>query len=151
MDFGTTIRKAQGVENLAGDLYLLLAARSAPDDAAAFRRLEQEEREHANRLQMLGSMYLKDPKAFRGVQLETQTFDAIAAELCAFRDDVEHGTLDMRGAVARLVDFEERFAVAHAEVVARNADPGVKTLFAMLASQDREHAKLLRNRGMQAP
>lgn len=150
MDFGTTIRKAQEVENIAGDLYLALAACSAPDDAAVFRRLEQEEREHAKRLQMLGSMYLKDPRAFRDVRLEIQTFDAIVAELSAFQTDVRRGAFEVREAMTRLVDFEERFAVAHAEVVARNADPGVKALFTMLASQDWEHANLLRNRGVKA-
>ncbi len=147
MDVGTTIRLAQAVEDMAGDLYLVLAQRD-PARAAIFRRLEQEEREHAKRLQMLASMYLKDPKAFRATQLEIPDIEAIVAETKAFKELVERGTIDVPTAVVRLVALEERFAVTHAEVVARNADPGVKTLFQMLAAQDREHAKLLRREGV---
>ena len=150
MDFTTTIRLAQAVEEMAGDLYRLLAGRSAGDPAlaAVFRRLEQEEREHSKRLQMLASMYLKDPKAFRGAQLEIPNIDAITAETRAIHAAVERGDFDVPGIMTRLVDLEERFAVTHAEAVARSADPGIKALFQMLASQDREHAALLRNRGV---
>jgi rubrerythrin len=152
MDVGTTLKLAQAVEDMAGDLYRLLALRSAGDPAlaAVFRRLEGEEREHARRLQMLGSLYLKDAKAFRGTQLEIPGLEAIVAETRAFLMQVEKGAFDVPGATARLVELEDRFAVTHAEVVARNADPGVRTLFQMLASQDREHAALLRNRGVKA-
>ena len=149
MDVGTTIKLAQAVEDMAGDLYRLLAQRSAgdPPQAAVFRRLEQEEREHAKRLQMLASMYLKDPRSFRGTTLEIPNLEAIVAETKAFLEQVEKGAVDVPAAAAHLVELEERFAVTHAEVVARNADPGVKTLFQMLAAQDREHAKLLRREG----
>jgi len=150
MDFGTAIRKAQEVEDIAAAVYIVLAERSAggPAEAAMFRRLEQEEREHAKRLQMLGSMYLKDPRSFRSVDLEIENIDAIVAEAREFYLAVKRGAFDAATTVARMVDLEERFAVTHAETVARNADPGVKTLFTMLASQDREHAKLLRTRGL---
>jgi len=150
MDVAKTLRCAQEVEDIAGEIYLALAERSAgsPADAAIFRRLEKEEREHARRLQLLGSLYLKDAKAFRGVRIEIADIEAIVTEAKAFLEAVKRGAIDVTAAVARMVELEERFAVTHAEVVARNADPGVKTLFTMLASQDREHKQLLKNRGL---
>jgi rubrerythrin len=150
MQISTTIKLAQTVEDMAGDMYHQLALRSAaaPEEAAVFRRLEQEEREHAKRLQMLASMYLKDPRSFRGTELEIPQIEGIVAKMKALKEEIEQGTVAVSVAAARLVELEERFSVTHAEVVARNADPSVKALFTMLASQDREHAKLLQNLGV---
>jgi rubrerythrin len=150
MDFATSIRLAQAVEEIARDLYRILALRSTgqPALAAAFRRLEQEEQEHHKRLEMLLSMYLKDPRSFRSTQLEIPGIEQLVAEAKAFHAAVERGELDVATATARLVAMEDRFGVTHAETVARNADPGVKALFQLLASQDREHALLLKNGGV---
>jgi rubrerythrin len=152
MDFSSSMTLALAVEEIAGEIYRLLAEASAADteQTAFFRRLEREEREHGKRLQLLGSMLLKDPKAFRGARLEIPGIESIVFELQTFKEAVQRGVIDVPGAVTRLVEVEERFAVTHAEVVARNADPGVKALFTMLASQDRAHAQLLKNRGVKA-
>ena len=69
--------------------------------------------------------------------------DPILAKLRALRAAIQQRALTVLAAVTRMVDLEERFSVTHAEVVARNADPAIKALFTMLASQDREHARLL--------
>jgi rubrerythrin len=145
MDISSTLRRAEEVEEIAADIYHALADRSAaaPAYVALFHRLENEEHEHARRLQMLGSMYIHDPASFRNVRLEIADMDAIVAETKAFRDAVKRGEFEVGTAMARMVDLEERFAVTHAEEVAREAAPGVKALFTMLASQDREHIRLL--------
>lgn len=52
----------------------------------------------------------------------------------------------LQEALANLAFLEERFARAHAELIARAGHPGLRELFRKLAEQDWGHEELLKKR-----
>ena len=44
-----------------------------------------------------------------------------------------------------MADLEEKFALAHAESMAKSSDPAIRQMFELLSTQDHAHAALLRD------
>lgn len=143
-------KAAERLELLASELYLALAARFAGDRDAVtlFRRLADEEVQHAARIRLLFAQYRNDPRLFQGASglgpgapdveaLVRETAVAVAA----VRDGDWVATLDE--AVARVAALEERCASVHAELLASGADRAALGFFEELARQDRQHQQLL--------
>jgi rubrerythrin len=143
-------KAAEQLENEAGNLYRLLAERFAHDHAARdlFRRLAEEEDQHALRIRLLFAQYRKDPKLFEGAEaLKTAgpDVDALLSELKALGARLEAGSWgsDLEEVQQHLAAVEERCAEVHAQFLARGASPEVGRFFEELARQDREHQRLL--------
>ncbi len=138
-------RRAERVERLSSELYRALAAafRDDPEAHALFSRLEVEEDQHANRVRLLAAHYRNDPKL--PVEADPGELEACAAECEQAIAEVEAG--GWRGDLAetrrRLAALEERFARAHADLLARNASPALREFLAQLAALDSAHARLL--------
>jgi rubrerythrin len=145
MELVRAIECAQAIEAAAADAYRALAARSGGrPEAAVFLRLADEEDEHARRLAMLASLFIKDRKVLAGARQTLPGLEDTLAQLRALVGAIRRGAMPVDQAVARLIDLEDLLSSNHAEVIARSADPRVKQLFELLAAQDREHHELLR-------
>jgi hypothetical protein len=141
--------KAVRIEEVCAEAYRLLSEQFAADAGARelFRRLEQEELQHASRVKLLAARYRHDPRLL-GVPL-------VSGELAALLEDAEQALAAIQRrsfaqtadeAKARAVAMEERFARAHAELISHEGHPALREFFWKLAEQDRAHNELLRGR-----
>jgi rubrerythrin len=141
-------KSAEQLETLAGDLYRLLALRFVDDEMACdlFRRLAEEEDQHALRIRLLFAQYRNDPRLFEGPPgAAAPDVEALVQEMAAVLAGLEAGEWgrDLDD-VQRLVGLlEDRCAEVHAHLLARGAHPEVRRFFEELARQDREHQRLL--------
>jgi rubrerythrin len=136
------------IENVAAGIYQVLAERFAdePEARALFLRLEQEERQHALRIEMLGMALARRP------ELEGRRVLDVEQMLKALRDGEDVATalaapgsrLPLDRARRLAAQLEERFAAVHAEQLASVGEPSLRDLFAIFVAQDRGHAALLR-------
>ena len=143
-------QNAERLEVLSAELYYLLAERFSDDERASslFRRLGDEEVQHAARVRLLAAQYRNDPRVFEGSAAWRGTVPDIEATLQAAADDVEQAAADRWGRdleviLERLIHGEERCAAFHAYALARGAKGDVARFFEELARQDREHNRLL--------
>ncbi|HEY3352734.1 MAG TPA: hypothetical protein VGQ83_05765 [Polyangia bacterium] len=140
---------AEQLEELAACIYRLLARQFAADPAAQglFSRLEAEEQQHALRIRLLRSQYATAPRTTNTIVLDLDLLEGARREgETLYRLLTAPGREPTLAEARRLaVQLEERFAAAHADTMARNADPALKGFFEALARQDREHAALLRD------
>ena len=143
-------KAAERLEQLASELYLALAERFAGDAEASelFRRLADEEVQHAARIQLLAAEYRNDPRLFSAAAAlrgKGPDADAFGRETAAAVGEVRGGgwgaTLD--DVVRRAGELEERCAGVHAQFLALGAGASVVGFFEELARQDREHRRLL--------
>jgi rubrerythrin len=140
--------KAEQLEMACAELYRALAEqfRADADAHGLFRLLEQEEIQHARRVRLLAARYSHDSKLFENVEVAVHELEALLVEARQALRDVKGGAWgdDLDVVKGELADLEFRFAAAHAHVIAKSADPGVKSFFEQLAAQDAGHAELLR-------
>lgn len=139
------LQRAERIEATAARIYAALAKtfRGSPEVRALFATLQGEEEQHASRVRLLAAHYRHDPKL--PVDADPAEFDACLAEATRALAEIEAGRwgADLDEVRARLAVLEERFAAAHAHVIARSASPAVREFFATLAAQDEAHARLL--------
>ena len=141
--------KAEQLEMVCASLYRALAEQFEADPGARdlFRRLEQEEIQHAKRVRLLAARYSHDSKLFDNVEVAVHELEVLLAEARQVVGQVAMGAWgdNLEVVKGELADLESRFAAAHAHVIARSADPGLKAFFEQLAVQDAGHAELLRS------
>jgi rubrerythrin len=137
--------KAEQLENLAADLYAIVAARAdiGRETRRLFEQLRQEEHQHALRIRMLRSQCAKDSRLARGIALVGGAIDLLLARANQVKERLADPDLGLPEILAVLAELEQEFQVAHAEVVASDAAPDLKAFFRKLAKQDEAHARLL--------
>ena len=141
-------KSAEQLETLAGDVYRLLALRFANDEMACnlFRRLAEEEDQHALRIRLLFAQYRSDPRLFEAPLGDAAPdVEALVREMELVRAGLEAGKwgLDLDEVQRHLGFLEDRCAEVHAHLLAQGARPEVRKFFEELARQDREHQRLL--------
>jgi rubrerythrin len=141
--------KAERIEEICAEAYHLLADQFSDDPEARdlFLRLETEELQHASRVRLLAARYRHDSRLL-GAAVDAAGLDRMLAEanevLLAIRRRSFAPTAGQ--ACARAAELEERFARAHAELIASEGHPALREFFTRLAAQDRGHQELLRRR-----
>jgi rubrerythrin len=137
--------RAGQIEAIAARIYGALAEafRGDPGARALFARLQTEEEQHASRIRLFGAHYRHDPKL--AVEADRRILDACLADATRALAEIEAGAWgrDLDAVRTRLVALEERLSAAHAEVIAKSADPAIRAFFEALAGQDEAHARLL--------
>jgi rubrerythrin len=136
------------IENVAGRIYAVLAERFAdePEARALFTRLEQEEQQHALRIEMLGTTLARRPELQRQLVLDVEKLQRALKE----GEDVARLLAEPRPRIPldrarRLAaQLEEKFSGVHAEQITSCSEPSLRELFSIFVAQDRGHAALLR-------
>jgi rubrerythrin len=140
--------KAVQLEMLAADIYRTLGAQFQADPEARdlFRQLAEEEVQHAQRVKLLATRYQHDSRLFEDAAPAMASFDALLDEGRAILEQIERGSWSASLEVVKgeLADLEERFSVAHAHVIAKAADPALRSFFERMVAQDVAHRRLLR-------
>ena len=140
---------AERIELTAAELYAMLGTRFARDESARrlFVRLSAEEHQHATRVRMLASRYRTEPKLVGNVAGARVLAD------CEFRiqaalAEVRVGAWgdDLAAVLERLTALEGAISHAHAEALAREANPSFRDFLRQLSAQDVSHQELLRGR-----
>ncbi len=141
---------AERAEMLAADVYDGLAARVTgdPDGAAVFRRLREEELQHAYRIRMLFNEFLRQPAAFKDVPIDGDFLETAIAEGESLLTEVRasNEALSFERACSIALALEHTLAVSSSAMMAAEADPGIKRFFGSLAQQDKNHEDLLTGR-----
>lgn len=141
---------AERAELLAAKIYEALAARfpDDPEAAAVFRRLREEELQHAFRVRMLLGKFMSQPAAFIDLGVDSEFLDAALATAEATLLDLERNgkTLTFEQACAVALELEHTLAVSSSAMMTAEADPGIKRFFASLVEQDKSHEDLLAGR-----
>lgn len=141
--------KAERIEELCAEAYHLLADEFTrdPDARDLFLKLEQEELQHASRVRLLAARYRHDSRLL-GTAADAAGLDRMLAEaqeaVLAIKRHSFARTAEE--ACARAAELEERFAHAHAELIASEGHPALKEFFSRLAAQDRGHQALLKRK-----
>ncbi len=139
-------QRALRVEEVSALMYAALAKRFDDEETSAlFARLEAEEWQHASRVELLFAHYRHDPKLLAGMETDIGPLEACIAESEQALAEIQAGQWEHDLAVVkqRLAALEQRLAAAHADLLLRNAHPGLRAFFAQLAEQDEAHARLL--------
>jgi rubrerythrin len=140
------LRKAQSIEAVASSVYRAAAKRFASDPhwADMFRRLAEEEAQHALRVKMLATRLSRDREAAREAVLAEADLDALLHDGQTLLQRIEGpGDLLLADVLALLRDMEAGFASVHAHALVATGDPASDELFAQLAAQDRAHLAML--------
>ncbi len=141
---------AERVEVLSAAIYAALSRRFAsdPDARALFARLEAEELQHASRVRLLAARYRHDPRLLEKLEVDARALDELAAEAEAVLRLVraDEWAEDLAEAKRTLAALEDRFSLAHAQLLAGAAHPALRDFFEQLAAQDAGHRELLRDR-----
>ncbi len=137
---------ASRLELQARSLYTLLADRLA--DRSDLRRLvlqlADEEQQHAYRIQALarsGGDIPWDEATDGRIETLLRSMETELATILAAVTQVPGEVPD--DILVRVVGFENRFARIHAEHLAEVVSPGMRSLFASLAREDRLHVEML--------
>jgi rubrerythrin len=138
---------AEKLELACAEIYQALAELFGAQPAARelFRRLADEERQHASRVRLLAARYRHDARLFGGVETVANRLEPLLAEAVAVRDRIRAGAwaADLDVLRGELVDLEDRFQAAHAQVIAGLGDPALRRFFEQMAAQDDAHRELL--------
>lgn len=139
---------AERIEEISAETYRLLAEQLAdePGARALFRRLAEEELQHAQRVRLLASRYRHDSRLLGAVS--AAALDEVLAEAEATLAAVQRGGFARTLAEARqkLAEVEARSSRAHAELIASEGHPALREFFRRLAAQDRAHQEFLSGR-----
>jgi rubrerythrin len=140
------LQKAERLELLAQQLYTVLASRFGGNAKAVFQRLAEEEAQHAARVKLLAARFRGNPKLAATLTADAGRLDVLIAEAGAAIAAASEGRWDGQPetALQRACDLEDRFAAAHAQVLAKDAQPELRAFFDQLAAQDRAHQALLK-------
>jgi hypothetical protein len=140
---------AERIELAAAELYAMLGKRFASDGAAQrlFVRLSTEEHQHAVRVRMLASRYRTEPKLVGNVGGARVLADC-EFQIQAALAEVRAGAWgdDLAAVTVRLTALEEAISHAHAEALAREANPALRDFLRQLSEQDLSHQELLRGK-----
>lgn len=145
----TFLRSAAQLELRVEELYLGLARAfgNAPRAHDTFMRLAFEERQHALRFQLLERLKIPLPWPQDRLEEMRAAVDLLTGEIVALQATLSRtdGPGDPFAVLRRVAEMEERFSFLHAEVLAPEADPRLREVFASMARQDAEHARLLQS------
>jgi hypothetical protein len=138
---------AERLELLCAAIYEALAEQFA-DDARAhdlFARLHAEELQHAQRVRLLSARYRHDKRLLDRPAADPDALEGLLAEGDAVLVLARSGGFgrDLDRARAALADLELKFEQAHAQALAREANPALREFFELLARQDAAHRELL--------
>jgi hypothetical protein len=143
----TFLRAAERMEAVAQALYtdLSISFSENPDLRWLFQRLAAEEEQHALRIRLLARYQGKFNWPRDILEQFCGGCDAMIAEMETMRRELGPFPASNETAVVlgRLAALEERFALVHAQDLARYAGPDVHALFASLAVQDAAHRVLI--------
>lgn len=141
------LARAERIEATAAAIYAALAVQFARNPAARslFEALAAEELQHASRVRLLAARYKHDGKLVRNGPSRVPALEACLADAQAALADIRAGRwgADFAATKRRLGELEDCLAKAHAEVIARDANPDLRLFFEQLARQDEAHARLL--------
>ncbi len=139
------LESAEEIEATSARIYGALAKAFAgdPEARALFAQLEAEEEQHASRVRLLAAHYRRDSKL--PVKADADELDACVAAGERALAEIEAGAWgrDLDEVRRRLAALEDQLALAHAHLLARSANPALRSFFATLAEQDEAHARLL--------
>ncbi|HET7755181.1 MAG TPA: ferritin family protein [Anaeromyxobacteraceae bacterium] len=142
---------SERVELLAAEMYRLLAERFASREPvrALFRKLHEEEIQHASRVRLLAAQYRNDSGLFRDAALFDGAPDPreLVVEIEAMVRAIEGGAwgTDLGQIRARVVEMEKRCVTLHAQFLVAGAPEAISSFFRELARQDEAHERLLAN------
>ncbi len=138
---------AEQAERLFADIYGALAKQCEhePTHHALFSRLEQEEIQHAMRINMLRKRYVAMGRDMKAIKLDIAPLQILLKQGEMLKQRLESGELsgNIPEIVAIIAELERKFAGVHAEMISETADASLRTFFEKLAAQDRGHASLL--------
>ena len=141
------LERAEKVELLTSELYAAFARHFCADPSALqlFKRLAEEERQHAARVRMLAAQSRRDSKLLARITVDPHCIDALVREIGAVIAAVAAGQwrLDLPATREVLMELEERCARAHTDGL-EGLDPALRSFFKQLAMQDKAHEELLR-------
>lgn len=141
------LAQAERIELTCAAVYAALAVQFSRDPSARtlFERLAAEELQHASRIRLFSGRYRHDAKLLAQKPAQHSELDGLLEEAQRILADVRAGRFepDLARAKRTLCALEDRFARAHAEVLARDGHPDLRLFFEQLARQDAAHAQLL--------
>lgn len=142
----TQLDLAERIEEIAARIYRALAKRHAgsPEARGLFEKLAAEEDQHALRVRMVRTRYLRDNQSVGDIALDVSAaMDAVrrAEELCDRVAAAPDMTFTEAKRLAR--QLEEDLSRTHAEMLADSSAPEVRAFLESLARQDLEHARVL--------
>lgn len=139
--------RAEKVELLASELYGAFARHFGDDPTALslFRRLRDEEQQHAARIRMLAAQSRHDGKLLGKIPGATDALDELLREMSSMLLLVKQGEwrADLAETRRTLLALEERAARAHAEGM-QGLHESLRKFFELLAMADKAHEELLR-------
>jgi rubrerythrin len=139
------LEKAERLELLAHQIYLVLAGRFGGETRELFRRLAAEEEQHAARIRLLTARYRQDRRLVASLAADTTLMDRLLIEaeeaLAAATAGAWDG--DPKAALLGAAELERRFSQAHAQALSQDAHPDLRAFFEQLAAQDKAHLALL--------
>jgi rubrerythrin len=138
--------KAERLELLAQQLYQALSGRFGGETREIFKRLADEEAQHAARVRLLTARYRRDRQLVASLVADTTLLDRLLVEAEETIAAVEAGAWDgdAQAALHRAAELERRFCQAHAQSLAKDGHPDLRAFFEQLAAQDKAHEALLK-------
>ena len=142
--------KAERLELVCAELYRMLARQFKHDPAAnaLFLRLEGEELQHTLRVQKLQAMYSNDSMLRTAeIDLDDAAIDPLLEDARVLKGlfSAANSPISFAEAKSFMADLEEKFAIAHADRMAKSGDPAIRKMFETLSQQDYAHMALLRD------
>lgn len=140
------LEKAERLELLAQLIYEALSGRFAGETREIFKRLAEEESQHAARVRLLAARYRQDRRLVATLMVDTPLLDRLLIEAEEALAAVNAGAWDgdARAALASAAELESRFCQAHAQSLSQGANGELRAFFEQLAAQDKAHAALLK-------
>lgn len=140
------LEKAERLELLAHDIYEALSGRFGGEPRELFRRLADEESQHASRIRLLAARSGQDRSLVASLAVDTPLLDRLLVEAEEALAAVNSGAWDgdPQAALAGAAELEHRFCQAHAQSLPKEASPELRAFFEQLAAQDKAHAALLK-------
>jgi len=140
------LEKAERLELLSQLIYEALAGRFGGEAKEIFKRLADEESQHASRVRLLAARYRQDRKLVGSLTVDTALLDKLLVEAEEALAAVNSGAWDgdPKAAMAGAAELENRFCQAHAQSLANGSLPELRAFFEQLAAQDKAHAALLK-------
>ena len=145
------LARAEQLEEVAAKLYDSLARRfdGDPDASRLFRRLEQEENAHRERVRFLVKQWRDNPTALGQLTADRRALDLIYKDaetlLSLFAADPFWMTVDE--VKQFMVELEHKFARAHVETILAGGQTELRRFFELMAQDDEAHASLLETVG----
>jgi rubrerythrin len=138
---------AARLEIAAQDLYTELSGKffHEPYLRELFRRLAEEEGQHALRIRMLSRHQGNAPWTPEVLERAVTSLNSAEAALAVLKKELSVPTARLNGVMVlrRVGEVETQFNAIHAEDLSKSLDPKVQQLFTSLAEQDIKHRDLI--------